>query len=134
MALFTLDGERRWADSWDPNYPKPGRREHPGTVFTTSNGVTKRPRSGRTTAPSASQRARHTRHDRRTIAIDGVGSRKDATHVRVPYDLTAVTPTADGSLEAFNVDYETEIAAWSTEIAAAIGRRRRVGQDPVEGR
>src|SRR5437588_11717644 len=35
LALFTPEGERRWAEGWDPQYPEPGRREGPGAVFTT---------------------------------------------------------------------------------------------------
>jgi hypothetical protein len=35
MALFTPEGERRWGEGWDAHYPKPGRHEDPGVVFTT---------------------------------------------------------------------------------------------------
>ncbi len=39
IALFTPEGERRWADGWDPEYPQPSRREGPGAVFATSHGA-----------------------------------------------------------------------------------------------
>src|SRR5438270_7773224 len=38
LALFTPEGERRWAEGWDPQYPEPGRRKGPGAVFTTRHG------------------------------------------------------------------------------------------------
>ena len=38
MALFTAEGERQWAEGWDPCYPEPDRREGPGAVFTTAHG------------------------------------------------------------------------------------------------
>jgi hypothetical protein len=38
VALFTPEGERRWADGWDPHYPEPHRCEGPGAVFTTGHG------------------------------------------------------------------------------------------------
>jgi hypothetical protein len=47
-------------------------------------------------------------------------SRKDATEVSVTYDLTALTTAGEAWLEAFSADYEHGIAAWSTEIAAAL--------------
>ena len=37
MALFTPEGERRWAEGWDPRYPEPDRRERAGAVFTTGH-------------------------------------------------------------------------------------------------
>jgi hypothetical protein len=29
MALFTPEGERRWAEGWDPHYLEPDRRDGP---------------------------------------------------------------------------------------------------------
>jgi hypothetical protein len=121
MALFTPDGERRWAEGWDPHYPEPSRREGPGTVFTTSHG------GHETTWIMVDQRPESIRYARvvdgmtaGTIAVDVLRSRKDATEVSVTYDLTALTTAGETWLEAFSADYEHEIAAWSTEIAAAL--------------
>jgi hypothetical protein len=47
------------------------------------------------------------------------GSRKDATQVGVTDDVTPLTATGDGCLEAFDGDHQTEIAACSAEIAGA---------------
>jgi hypothetical protein len=49
LALFTAEGERRWAEGWDPQYPEPGRREGTGAAFTTGHGVIKRRGSWSTT-------------------------------------------------------------------------------------
>ena len=61
-----------------------------------------------------------------TVAVDVVGTPERSTHVRVTYDLTALTPAGDVWLESFNADYEDAIGEWATEIAAALespGRR-----------
>jgi hypothetical protein len=127
MALFTPEGERRWAEGWDPHYPHAGRREGPGTVFTTSHG------SHLTTwvmVDHGPERIRYTRvvHGMTAgmIAVEVLGSQKEATHVRVTYDLTALSAAGESWLEAFDAGYEAEIAAWSTEIAAALARSARV--------
>ncbi|MGN6169720.1 MAG: hypothetical protein ACTHQQ_16345 [Solirubrobacteraceae bacterium] len=57
-----------------------------------------------------------------TIAVDVLGSTDGATRVRVTYDLTALSEAGETWLEAFAKHYETEIAAWSREIDAALKR------------
>ena len=123
MALFTPDGERRWAEGWDPHYPQPGRREGPGAVFTTGH------HGHQTTWICVDHRPERIRYARvahgmtaGTIAVDVLSSSERATLVGVTYDLTALTPDGERWLEAFNAEYETEIAAWSAEIAAALRR------------
>jgi hypothetical protein len=123
LALFTPEGERRWAAGWDPRYPDPGRREGPGAVFTTRHG-------GReTTWVVVDQRPDSIRYARvvhdmtaGTIAVDVVYSSDGATRVRVTYDLTALTEAGETWLETFAEHYETEIGAWSREIDAALQR------------
>jgi len=121
MALFTPEGERRWADGWDPHYPEPGRHEGPGVVFTTGHG------SHDTTWIMVDHSAERIRYARvtqgmtaGTVAVDVIGSRDGSTRVRVTYDLTALTTAGKSWLEAFDVGYETAIAGWATEIAAAL--------------
>jgi hypothetical protein len=128
MALFTAEGERRWADGWDPHYPEPGRREGPGTVFITEHG------GHQTTWIMVDQRPEGVRYARvtdatsaGTVAVDVVGTRDGATQVRVTYDLTATTAAGEAWLDAFDVHYEAAIAEWATEIAAAL--QREAGQD-----
>jgi len=126
MALFTPEGERRWAHGWDPHYPEPDRREGAGAEFTTSHG-------GHQTAwimvdhgPGTVRYARVTESmTAGTVAVDVVGSRDHATQVRVTYDLTALTPAGESWLEAFDADYDAGIGEWATEIAAALRRPGR---------
>jgi hypothetical protein len=123
LALFTPEGERRWADGWDPQYPEPARREGPGAVFTTRHG-------GRETTwiivdqvPEGIRYARVTHGmTAGTIAVDILGSKDGATRVRVTYDLTALTAAGSTWLEAFAKHYETGIGEWSDEIDAALQR------------
>jgi hypothetical protein len=123
MKLFTPEGERRWADGWDPQYPEADRREGPGAVFTTGHGghqttwimVDHSPRSVRYARVTEGMTAG-------TVAVDVVGSREHSTRVRVTYDLTALTNTGESWLDAFDADYDTAIGGWSTEIAAGLQR------------
>jgi hypothetical protein len=126
MALFTPEGERRWADGWDPHYPQPSRREGPGTVFTTSHGV------HQTTWVMVDQLPDRVRYARNAhgmtagiIAVEMLASREDTTHVRVTYDLTALSAAGESWLETFEAHYQAEIATWSTQIAAALGPHAR---------
>lgn len=123
ITLFTPEGERRWADGWDPQYPEPRRREGPGAVFTTSHG------GHETTWIIVDQRPDCIRYARvvqgltaGTIAVDVLYSKEGATSVRVTYDLTALSAAGEAWLQAFADHYETEIGAWSHEIAAALQR------------
>jgi hypothetical protein len=123
LALFTPEGERRWAAGWDPQYPDPRRREGAGAVFTTSHG------SHETTWVMVDQRPDSVRYARvvhgmtaGTIAVDVLYARDGATRVRVTYDLTALTAAGEAWLEAFAEHFESEIAAWSGEIDAALQR------------
>lgn len=130
IALFTPEGERRWAAGWTPLYPAPDRREESGAVFTTAHG-------GRQTTwiivdhePTRIRYARVVSEmTAGTVAVEVLASQDDATYLRVTYDLTALTAAGATWLEAFDAEYETEIAAWSTEIEAALGRPRGAALD-----
>ena len=118
MELFTSEGERRWVDGWDPQYPADDRREGPGMVFTTEHG------GHQTTWVMVDQRPESVRYARvtqgmtaGTVAVDVVGSGEHSTRVRVTYDLTALSSAGESWLDAFDADYDTTIAGWSTEIA-----------------
>jgi CubicO group peptidase (beta-lactamase class C family) len=121
MALFTPEGERRWAHGWDPHYPEPRRREGPGAVFTTGHGghqttwimVDHEPGSVRYARVTESMTAG-------TVAVDLVGSREQSTQVRVTYDLTSLSPAGETWLDSFDAHYEAAIGEWATEIAAAL--------------
>jgi hypothetical protein len=124
MALFTPEGERRWAHGWDPHYPDPGRRQGSGAVFTTGHD------GHHTTWIMVDHRTKSIRYARvvdgmtaGTIAIDVLHSGEDATEVAVTYDLTALTTAGETWLKAFDADYDSEMTAWSSAIAAALGPR-----------
>jgi hypothetical protein len=118
MELFTPEGERRWVDGWDPQYPADDRREGSGMVLTTGHG------GHQTTWVMVDQRPESVRYARvtqgmtaGTVAVDVVGSGEHSTRVRVTYDLTALSSAGESWLDAFDADYDTTIAGWSTEIA-----------------
>jgi hypothetical protein len=121
MALFTPEGERRWAEGWNPHYPVPDRREGAGAVFTTAHG-------GRLTTwimidrdPEMIRYARVTNDmTAGTVAVEICGSGESATNLRVSYDLTALSTHGEAWLDAFDAGYDAEIAAWATAIAAAV--------------
>jgi hypothetical protein len=126
MALFTPEGERRWADGWDPHYPEPDRREGAGAVFTTGHGDHQTTWIMVDHAPGGVRYARVTEGmTAGTVAVDVVGSRERSTQVRVTYDLTALTPAGEQWLEAFDADYDAVIGEWATDIAAALQRPGR---------
>jgi hypothetical protein len=123
MALFTAEGERLWADGWEPQYPQADRREGPGAVFTTGHG------GHHTTWVMVDHRTEIVRYARvtkgmtaGTVAVEVVRSDERSTEVRVTYDLTALSAAGDCWLDAFDAHYDAEIGAWSTEIAAALER------------
>jgi hypothetical protein len=120
IALFTAEGERRWAEGWNPQYPQPDRRDGPGAVFTTAHG------SHETTwimvdhGPDGVRYARITHGvTAGTVAVDVVDSRDDATRLRVTYDLTALATAGEAWLAMFDVEYDAAIASWATDIEAA---------------
>jgi hypothetical protein len=121
MALFTAEGERRWAEGWEPRYPEPTRRDGPGAVFTSAHG------GHQTTWIMVDHRPECIRYARvahgmtaGTVAVDVLASDDHATRLRVTYDLTALSTAGGTWLAAFDVDYDTEIASWATDIAAAV--------------
>jgi hypothetical protein len=123
MALFTAEGERRWADGWDPHYPEPGRREGPGAVFTTEHGGHETTWVMVDQGPEGVRYARVTEATSAgTVAVDVVGTRDGSTQVRVTYDLTATSSAGEDWLDAFDAHYDAAIAEWATEIAAALQR------------
>ena len=123
LALFTPEGERRWVDGWDPQYPDPRRSEGPGAVFTTRHG------GHETTWIIVDQRPDSIRYARiangisaGTITVEVVGSEDAAAQVRVTHDLTALSAAGEIWLDAFAKRYANEIAAWGREIDAALRR------------
>jgi hypothetical protein len=121
MALFTAEGERGWAEGWDPHYPEPGRRDGPGAVFTTAPGGHETTWVMVDHQPERIRYARVT-HGRTagTVTVDVLASDGEVTRVRVSYDLTALSSAGETWLAAFDAGYESEIASWAAGIAAAM--------------
>ena len=122
IALFTPEGERRWADGWQPRYPDPRRREGAGAVFTTED------EGDQTTwimVDHGPERVRYARVEGMTagtVAVDVVESHGRSTQVRVTYDLTALTGAGESLLDAFDADFDAEIGEWAAAIAVALKR------------
>jgi hypothetical protein len=111
IALFTAQGERRWAEGWEPRYPEPARRDGPGAVFTTAHG------HDETTWIMVDHRSDGVRYARvtrdvtaGTVSVDVVSSDDHATRVRVTYDLTALSTAGETWLNAFDVRYDTDLS------------------------
>jgi hypothetical protein len=123
MAMFTAEGERRWAEGWEPHYPEPARREGPGAVFTTAHGAQETTWVMIDHHPDGVRYARVTHGmTAGTVAVDVLSSDENSTHVAVTYDLTALSPDGEHWLAAFDAGYDAEIATWASDIASAIGR------------
>ena len=125
MEFFTAEGERRWAEGWEPRYPEPTRQDGPGAVFTTAHG------GHQTTWIVVDHRPDGVRYARvtpgmtaGTVAVDVLSSDAHSTRLAVTYDLTALASEGETWLAAFDTHYETEIASWATDIASAVSDRR----------
>jgi ABC-type amino acid transport substrate-binding protein len=105
-ALFTPEGERRWAHGWAPEYPADG------PVFVTNDGATVWIELGdlryARVTPGVQAGTVAVR-----LAPDGDGTRAEVT-----YDLTALS--GDAGLAAFAAGFDEMMAAWERAIAAAL--------------
>ena len=133
MALFTAEGERLWAEGWDPRYPEPARRDGSGAVFTTAHGAHPSTWIMVDHQPELVRYARVTNElTAGTVAVEVLASDDDATRLAVTYDLTALSSAGEQWLTEFDRDYDTEIASWATEIAKAVGSPAPSSEDPTD--
>ena len=124
LRYFTPEGERAWAQGWEPRYLHPADgRATAGMVFTTGQG-------GEETLWTM------TRHEPEAGVVEYLrvtpGSRMGAvrvqcseadagTRVSVTYALTALTPAGNETLAALDAAaYEAFIGSWATSIREAI--------------
>ena len=123
LHYFTPEGERAWAEGWDPRYlfPADGTTT-PGMVFTTGHG-------GEETLWTM------TRHEPELGTVEYLrvtpGSRMGTvrvqcsqagpgTRVTVTYVLTALTPEGNAKLKALEGPaYEAVIESWAASIRRA---------------
>src|SRR5579863_1538539 len=121
IELFTAEGERRWAEGWNPRYPQPDRRDGPGAVFTTAHGSHEATWIMVDHGPDGVRYARETHGiTAGTVAVDVVGSHEHATRLRVTYDVTALSAAGEAWLAAFDDGFDAEIASWAIAIEAAL--------------
>jgi hypothetical protein len=130
VALFTPEGERRWAgSSWNPRYPlaDPARDDAaPGTVFTTeSDGgdatwiVLERRDDGMRYARVAPGRIAG------TISVACAAVAPGETEVTVTYDVTSLGPEGAAFVEELERGYDAFLAGWREEIVAAVAVEAR---------
>src|SRR5947207_3832431 len=119
MPLFTAEGERRWADGWEPRYPEPARRDGPGAVFTTAHGGHETTWIMVDDLPDGVRYARVTQGlTAGTVAVNVLASDEHTTSLSVTYDLTALSSAGETWLAGFDSRYETEVVSWATDIAS----------------
>jgi hypothetical protein len=126
LALFTPEGERRWAgSSWSPEYAiadAAGDDSTPGTVFTTeSDGgvatwiVLERRDDGLRYARVAPG------HIAGTVSVScSQGAATDETRVTVRYDVTSLGPGGAAFVERFQAGYDAFLEHWRAAIVATL--------------
>ena len=125
FMFFTPAGEELWVDHWQPHYLQPADGATcAGMVFTTGEGDERtiwcladfdrerlRSRYVRTTPASRSG----------TVDIECEALGDDRTQVTVRYEMTALDPQGEASLEAYRgAAFESMIDGWARDIAARL--------------
>jgi hypothetical protein len=124
LALFTPEGERRWAGSdWDPVYALPEAAQDdtaPGTVFwTESDGgaavwiVLERREDGMRYARVAPGRIAG------TVSVSCAPS-PEGTQVRVTYDVTSLGPEGAEFVRELESGYHGFMESWREEIVKGV--------------
>ncbi len=130
FELFTPEGERRWADGWDPAWvePRAAPALAPGAVFRTAA-------SHEETvwlvvdADRAAGRVRYVRDTPGsrigTVEVRCAAAPDGGTAAQVTYDLTALSPAGRRYLEGFEAGFAEMLASWQRDIARVLERERR---------
>jgi hypothetical protein len=120
--LFTPEGERAWAEDWEPRYPEPGSSAvEPGTVF-----VTDRQGSEAVWVITAVGEAEisYARYDPRgvmgTIEVAWEEVSEGRTRVDVTYRSTATEEAMRPELERFAAHYDSYMEHWREAIEAGL--------------
>ena len=124
LPLFTPEGERDWAEGWNPSFPAGDVDDTaPGTVFVTDAG------DAHTVWVVADRTASSMRYARITPGVWGgtveVRCSEDGggTVAEVTYDLTALSPTSEPGLQDFADGFDDYMGEWEEAIAKAISAR-----------
>ena len=123
FACFTPEGERSWAQGWEPRYLHPADgRTTAGMVFTTGHGgeetlwtmTRHEPESG------IAEYLRVTPGSRMGTVRVQCSEVPAGTKVTVTYALTALTPEGNETLRALDAPaYKAFIESWGESIRAA---------------
>jgi hypothetical protein len=129
FRLFEPEGERAWAQGWDPRYvyPADGRAES-GMVFTTSHGsestiwnlVRHDPAGGVVEYLRVTPGSRVA-----TVLVQCADAGAGRTRVTVVYTFTALSEAGNDYVRAMDdAHYRTFIDGWETAIAAALESKK----------
>jgi hypothetical protein len=136
FKLFEPEGERAWAQGWDPRYvfPADGRAEA-GMVFTTSHGSEETiwHLNRHDSAGGVVEYIRLTPGSRiATVLVQCAQEGGAATRVTVIYSFTGLSPAGNEYVRAMDeAHYRAFIEGWGTAIAAA---RKSFAARPSHGR
>ena len=128
FTFFEPEGERAWAEGWDPRYhfPPDGSPER-GMVFTTGHGdeetiwtmIRHEPHNGLVEYVRTSPGSRTG-----TVLVQCSALDPQRTRVTVVYTLTALTPSGNEYLQGMHeARFRAFIESWEKAIAEAIARR-----------
>ena len=128
FRLFEPEGEKRWADGWDPRYvyPRDGRAEA-GMVFTTNHGGEDTLWTVTRHEPSAGivEYVRMTPGSRiATVLVQCAALEAARTRVTVVYVFTGLTEAGNETVRRMDeAHYRHFIEGWEKAIEAALSRR-----------
>jgi hypothetical protein len=129
FQLFTPEGERAWAEGWDPRYLQPADgRATRGMVFTTAHGnedtiwmmVRHEPAQGLVEYVRCTPGSRM---GRVLVHCTPLDARR--TRVNVVYALTGLTEAGNERIRALDeAHYRQFIDSWEASITRALGARQ----------
>ncbi len=126
FELFTPEGERRWAEGWNPAWVQPSTPTTlaPGAAFRTTHG-------GEETVwlvvdvDRPAGRVRYVRHTPGsrigTVEVRCAPGPGGGTAARVTYDMTALSAAGQERLAELESGYDEMLASWKRDIAGAAG-------------
>jgi hypothetical protein len=125
FRLFTPDGEREWAQGWDPTFPAPTLDDsEPGTVFEIDA-------HGRRGTWLVIDRVWGKRlayahvvpHERAGTVTVTLEATERGSAVEVVYELTPLSATGAHHLKQFADGYGDYLRSWQDAIAASLEKR-----------
>jgi hypothetical protein len=121
-ALFTPEGERDWAEHWEPRYPDPAATAlEPGTVFVTAAHGSE---SVWLITAVAEEAVSYARFDHQgimgTVEVSWSPTGEGRSRVDVTYRSTALRESARGRLAEFAAGYDRFLDSWREAIEAAL--------------